>query len=93
MSLPTLKDAVTDFPPKVQGDGSVVISAQQAKVHENTEAFALFIGAPFLLWAATRNRPLSKQERFGLGALAVGTIAVDGWLWNRYSQAKKNAKP
>ena len=70
--------------PQVQPDGSVLVSPEQARLHRKTEAVALWVGAPFMLWLATRERRLSTGERTALAAFAVGTILVDGYLWSRF---------
>ncbi len=65
-------------------DGSYLISPRQAKVHRTSEGLALLFAVPVTLWAATRNRKLTKTEKLGLGAVAVGTLVVDGVLYRRY---------
>ena len=76
-----------DFPPQKLEDGSVRISPKQAKLHKRTEGFALAVAVPTTLWVATRKRKLTNTEKLALGALAVGTVAVDGHLYARYRKA------
>ena len=54
------------------------------KVHRASEGIALFVAAPALLWVATRDRKLTTGEKMVLGGLALGTLAVDGYLYGRY---------
>lgn len=76
-----------DFPPHKLEDGSVRISAQQAKLHRTSEGFALTVAVPATLWVATRKRKLTTTEKMGLGLLALLTLAVDGYLYDRYRSA------
>ena len=85
ISTPTA--SAPDFPAQVLEDGSVRISPQQAKLHQTTEGIALVVAAPVSLWIATRKRKLTLVEKMVLGVLAVGTLAVDGHLYGRYSDA------
>ena len=80
-----------DFPPQVLEDGSVRISPQQAKLHKTTEGIGVAVFAPVSLWIATRKRKLTIVEKLTLGALALGTLAVDGHLYGRYSEAERTA--
>ena len=80
-----------DFPAQVLEDGSVRISPQQAKLHKATEGLAVAVFAPVSLWIATRQRKLTIVEKLTLGALALGTLAVDGHLYSRYSEAERPA--
>lgn len=80
--------ALPDLPPQMQPDGSVIISPQQLDLHRTTEGLSLFLGAPLLLWAATRDRPLTTHEKLGLGILGIGAILVDGYLLFRFRAAE-----
>ena len=60
----------------------VWISDQQRTVHIVTEAAAVFLTVPFLLWAA--NRTPDKTAAAGMRALAAGALVVDGWLLYRF---------
>ena len=65
------------------GPGSVCITAQQRRVHVYAETLAVVLVAPLLGYAATQ-RELPDWARYGLGAAALGTLLVDGWLLKRY---------
>ncbi len=80
---------MADLPPKELEDGSVVISARQVKLHKKTELYSFLIGAPLMIWAATRKRQLNQAEKGGLLALGIGALAVDGYLYRRFKKAKK----
>lgn len=56
----------------------VCIPPAQRTVHVVSEAIAVFVGVPFLLWAATTSS--SPAARAGLRTMAVATIAIDGGL-------------
>ncbi len=62
---------------------AVCISEQQRRVHVWSETVAVVAVAPLLAYLATR-RELPDWARLGLGAAAVGTLLVDGWLLSRY---------
>lgn len=64
----------------------VCIPGAQRNVHLVFEAAALLAVAPLLLWAATRERELTRVEKGALAAVAVSTIVVDGWLLYRYAR-------
>lgn len=68
------------------------VSQEQRTIHMTTEALAVFAIAPFLVWAATRDRKLNKTEKGVLMATAVGTVLVDGWLLYRYSEGKSGGE-
>ncbi len=48
------------------------------ELHVTSEALAIVAVAPFLWWAA--NRTTDRRAEAGLRALAVGTVALDGYL-------------
>lgn len=60
------------------------VSPAQRKIHVSTEAIAVFAIAPFLVWAASRDRKLNNVEKGLLVATAAGTVIVDGWLLHRF---------
>ena len=79
---------VLDDPlPKIMDDGSVTISAKQAQVHRSSELVALALVVPFGIWLSTRDRKLTAVERAALVALSIGTLAVDGYLYQRYARS------
>lgn len=78
-----------DFEPEIQPDGSARISPKQVRVHRTGEGLALLVGLPILAWVATRDRKLSTYEKVALGAIAAGTLILDGYLWTRYRRAEK----
>lgn len=59
------------------------ITEQQRQVHVVSELVALVFVAPLLGYVATR-RELPDWARYGVGAAALGTLLVDGWLLRRY---------
>ena len=67
------------------------ISAAQRRVHVSSEALAVLVVAPFLLYAATRERQLTPVEKGLLVTAAIGTFVVDGWLLSRYAQSAQAA--
>lgn len=79
-------------PPKVLEDGSVVISGEQLRLHKKTELWSYLLGAPLMLWVATRNRQLNQAERGGLIALGVGAFVVDTYLHTRFKKAERRKK-
>lgn len=63
---------------------AVEISERQRDVHVASEAAAVALVAPFLIYAGTRKRPLTPTEKKGLVAVGVMTLIVDGYLLNKY---------
>lgn len=63
---------------------AVCIPAHQRSAHVASEAVAILTAVPFLFWAATRSRELTKAEKAGLIALGVGTLVIDGYLLHNY---------
>lgn len=61
------------------------ISETQRKVHVVSEALALVVGVPMLLWIGTRKRELTSLEKAGLLTLALGTVVVDGALLAKWA--------
>lgn len=59
---------------------------RRTAVHVTTEALALGVGVPFLLWASFQTS--KPAARTGLRLLALTTIAVDGWLLTQYARQK-----
>jgi hypothetical protein len=82
----------SDFPPKELEDGSVVISPKQARLHKKTELWSFWLGAPLMIWSATRTRQLNQAERAGLMALGIGALAVDGYLHRRFKKSEKKRR-
>lgn len=60
----------------------IVISRQQALVHQVSEAAGLLVTVPFFFYAAKR-LPTEAERRAALW-LGVGALAVDGFLLWRY---------
>ena len=75
--------------PEIQPDGSVLVSPEQLKLHKRTEFISFLVGAPLMLWIATRDRKLNTEEKVLLGTFAFGAIAVDTYLWARFRKAEK----
>ena len=65
---------------------SVPISSTQRGVHVVAEAIALLAVAPFILYAATRDRELKPVEKGLLATAAIGTFVVDSWLLYRFTR-------
>jgi hypothetical protein len=65
----------------------VTVSEKQKTVHQVSEAVAVFLVTPFMIWLATREE-LPDWARVTSGAVALGTLAVDGWLLCRYSSGR-----
>jgi hypothetical protein len=80
-----------DFPPEVQEDGSVRVSPFQLDVHTFTQGLSI-LAVPVLGYVATRDRKLTKPEKYFLGAMAAGAGIVDTWLWLRFTDAKRRAR-
>lgn len=62
----------------VAGDEPICIGEGQHTVHVVSEAAAVFLGIPFLLWAATTSS--SPLARAGLRTMAAATLVIDGGL-------------
>ena len=62
----------------------VCIPAGQRAAHVAFEAAAVLTVAPFLIYAGTLDRPLTKTERTALVTIGLGTLAVDGYLLYRF---------
>lgn len=57
---------------------------QRRAVHITSEAAALAVGVPFLVWASYQTSNPSARD--GLRAMALATVLVDGWLlWRWYA--------
>jgi hypothetical protein len=61
----------------------VCISDQQARLHVAAETLALLVAVPLSVYFAAR-RDLPMWARIAAGAVAAGTLAVDGYLLRRY---------
>jgi len=68
---------------------STSITETQRRVHVGAETVALVAVTPFLLWVATRDRPLTRTEKVLLGTVVIGTVAVDGWLLYRFTRRRR----
>jgi hypothetical protein len=68
----------------VAGREQLCVSPRQRQLHVITEAVAVLGVAPFLVWLATRERPLTPNERAGLWVLFGATLIVDGTLLYRW---------
>lgn len=77
------------YAPYETEDGGVCVSPRQRKIHERTELTSAAIGTPFLLYLATRRRPLEEWERNGLVMLGMGALVVDSMLYNRFRRARR----
>lgn len=77
--------------PIIRGN-EVCISKTQRNVHVAAEALAVFVVAPLTGYIAWKNKDLPDWSRVFLGAVAVGTIVIDGGLLISYWRAKKAAE-
>jgi type IV secretory pathway TrbD component len=64
----------------------ICIPEAQRQVHVAAETAALVLVVPFLGWIAAQ-RGLAPWARWTAGAVALGTLAVDGWLLSKYATA------
>ncbi len=69
----------------------MVISPQQLRLHTVTEAISVVFGVPIMLWAGTRQGPLSAPVKAGLIMLGVGAGVVDTYLVWRFWRAQRTA--
>lgn len=65
-------------------NNQIGISRSQRDLHVRAEGAALLLGAPFLLYVASRKRALTSGEKAGLTAMALGTVVIDGYLLSKY---------
>ena len=77
------------FNPTEDEEGAIRISPSQRKLHERTELASVVLAAPFMLYLASRNRPLNDKEKAGLVALGVGALMVDTTLYMRFRRARR----
>lgn len=68
--------------------GGVWISPEQVGVHKTSEAAAVFLGIPFMLWLAMQ-KDLPPWARWGAFAFAAGTLYVDGGLLHTWKLKEK----
>ena len=62
----------------------VFIPESQRQLHIATEAIGTFMVPPFLVWASYQtDNPIA---RWGLRAIAAGSVGVDGYLLSRWGQ-------
>jgi len=66
------------------GDRGTYVSSTQRRVHVAAEVLAVLAVAPFMLYAATRERELRPAEKGLLATAAVGTLVLDSWLLYRF---------
>ncbi len=70
-------------------DGSYTISGAQVRLHVITETISVVAGAPLMLLVASRPG-LKTAERVGLVGLALGAVAVDGYLIAQFARAESS---
>lgn len=66
------------------------IPPRQRDLHVATEAIALVVVAPFMLWLS-RRRELEPWARRTALTIGVGTLLIDGYLLSRYVARNGNA--
>jgi hypothetical protein len=71
-----------------QDERSVTISRGQRHVHVAAETVAVFAVVPFMGYLATR-KELPDWARATSGAIAVGTLIIDGGLLLSYTRKGK----
>jgi len=59
------------------------VAERQRQLHIVSESAAVLVVAPFLLGVA-QNPYITKGQRQGLQAVALLTLAIDGWLLSRW---------
>lgn len=64
------------------------MTPQRRKIHIGAEILAVAVIAPILWHIATEDKKLSADESDFLKALAIGTVAVDGWLLWQWHKAR-----
>lgn len=60
-------------------DGHMLITPEQIAIHKKSEALAVYLGIPFMLWLSTQ-KALPTWARWGAAIFAAGTLYVDGGL-------------
>lgn len=66
----------------------VLVSAEQARIHMLSEAVGVFVTVPFFFYASKElPHPTMRKVAFALG---IGALAVDGWLFYRYTTKTTN---
>lgn len=65
------------------------ISPRQRDVHVVSEALALAVVAPFMVYVAVTAR--DPSVRAAAAAVAVGTVLVDGWLLYRFTSGNAHS--
>lgn len=55
-----------------------------------TEALAVGVITPFMIWVATRDRALTPLERAGVWTIVAGTLLVDGTLLYRWWNSQRS---
>lgn len=71
-----------------QDDKSVTITRTQRHVHVAAETVAVFAVVPFMGYLATR-KELPDWARATSGAIALGTLIIDGGLLLAYTKGKR----
>lgn len=79
---------ISRHPRRRRGIGEVCIADTQARVHASSEAVAVAVMAPFMLWLSTQEN-LTPTTRKLLVAGAVSSIFVDGILLWQYRRLKE----
>jgi len=64
----------------------VCIPRRQRDVHVASETAAVLFVAPLLGWIAATGK-LTPEARVALGAVAVGTVLIDGGLLRAYRKS------
>ena len=80
------------FDPTEDEEGAIRISPARRKLHERTELASAVLAAPFMLYLASRNRPLNDKEKAGLVVLGVCALMVDTTLYMRFRRAKRRRR-
>lgn len=68
--------------------GHMLITPEQVDIHKKSEALAVFLGIPFMLWLAM-NKDLPSWARWGAGIFAAGTLYVDGGLLHSWEKKER----
>lgn len=63
---------------------NVCITEKQKNIHVASEAVAVFLLAPYMLWASARVKDPGMRNVFR--TVAVGTLLIDGYLLFQYSK-------
>ena len=69
------------------------ISRGQRRLHIAGEAAAVFLVSPFLGYLALKGGHLTKSDRYALGAIVLGSLAIDGYLLRKFTKRPDPAPP